>query len=123
MRKYLPMIVLCGCLQLPENGDVEDATVFHWENEHATMEKFISDHKGCLGIKKQTQKNRMQGLLSPMEPDNIPQWDNLWATFESRGYRETGQRIAFSLPSGEAPLMHNYQSCMEGIGYKITYRR
>ena len=124
MRKGLALLLLLtACMSLPDNGDIEDATVYHWENEHATMEKFIADHKKCLGADKTPRPTRMHGLLAPMEPSNIPVWDSVWATFESRGYKEAGQRIAFSTPSSGTAGLHNYQTCMEGMNYRLTYMR
>jgi len=105
------------------NGSLDDATVYHWEHDHATMSKFVQDHKNCLGSTGSGQRSRFANMLSPMEPATVPQWDSLWATFESRGHREVGQRIAFSIPSGESGQLHSYRGCMEAFGYRITYKR
>jgi hypothetical protein len=115
---------LVSCSFYPDNGDIENAFVFHWAHEHATMSKFVTDHKGCLGVKGRVTRGQLDNMLTPMEPMTVPKWDDMWATFESRGYREAGQRIAFSIPSNTgAPMLSSYQTCMEDIGYKLTYRR
>ena len=101
-----------------------DATVYHWEHDHVTMSRFVQDHKRCLGLDgRRGERSRWAQWLNPMEPATVPQWDGLWATFESRGYREAGQRIAFSVPSGQTAHIHRYRECMEGRGYRLTYRR
>jgi hypothetical protein len=124
MRKFIPLILLAACMGQPDNGSLDDATVYHWENDNVTMAKFIHDHKNCLGVGNSTgQRSRIANILSPMEPATIPKWDGLWATFESREHREVGQRIAFSVPSGESGQLHNYRGCMENLGYRLTYRR
>ncbi|MDR3126453.1 MAG: hypothetical protein LBT92_02370 [Rickettsiales bacterium] len=127
MRRGTNKILLaaaCACSFYPDNGDLENAFIFHWTHDNVTMEKFVVDHKGCLGVKGRVARNQLDNMLTPMEPMTVPKWDDMWATFESRGYREAGQRIAFSIPSGtSAPMLGSYQTCMQDIGYKLTYRR
>ncbi|MDR2098702.1 MAG: hypothetical protein LBO78_01595 [Rickettsiales bacterium] len=123
-RSIAVAAVVSGCMAVPVPGDVEDSEVFHWEKETVTMEKFISDHKACLGVKNAAPRSRMENLLNPMEPYTMPKWDGMWATFESRGYRETGQRVAFSIPSsGGGTMTGQYRKCMLNLGYALTYKR
>lgn len=116
---------LAGCLTVPVPGDIDMAEVFHWENEYATMGKFVQDHKTCLGVTQHTQhKSRMKTLVNPMDPMTMPQWDGMWATFESREYKEGGQRIAVSIPSNSsAALSAQYKPCMLAKNYRLTYKR
>lgn len=115
---------MAGCNAFPSNGDINNATVFHWENDYVTMAKFIEDHKGCLGVKGMQIKTQMSNLFNNMKPTTIPKWDGLWVTFESRDYREVGQRIAFSVPSsGANDGINNYKKCMLDSGYRLTYKR
>ena len=118
------LLAACDAQSLHDRGSLDDATVYHWENDKVTMNKFVTDHKRCLGTDGSTgQRSRIAEIISPMEPSTVPQWDSIWATFESREYREAGQRIAFSVPSGEGGQLHRYRECMENLGYRITYRR
>ena len=118
------MIMVLGACSIPTRGEIENATVYHWENNNVVMAKFIQDHKACLGVKYTQPKSRIQSLMDPMTPYTIPRWDGLWATFESRGYREVGQRIAFSIPSNTSiGLESSYKKCMLNLGYKLTYKR
>ena len=118
------LVGLVACMTFPTNGDINNATVFHWENDYVVMAKFIEDHKGCLGVKGVQVKSQMSNLFNNMKPATVPKWDGLWATFESRDYREVGQRIAFSLPnSGANDNMNNYKKCMLDLGYRLTYKR
>ena len=119
----IPMIFLEAC-SIPTRGEIENATVYHWENPNVVMAKFIEDHKACLGIKYTKPKSRIQSLMDPMTPYTIPKWDGMWATFESRSHREVGQRIAFSVPSNSsANLESAYKKCMLNLGYRLTYKR
>ena len=116
--------ILSGCLAFPVPGSLEDAHVFHWENEYVVMAKFIEDHKACLGVKGVQPQTQMSNIFNNMKPKTVPKWDSLWATFESHDYREVGQRIAFSIPSdGGNSNPNNYRHCMEELGYRLTYKR
>ena len=118
------MIGMAGCAVYPSNGDVNNATVFHWENDYVVMAKFIEDHKGCLGVKGTPVRSQMSNLFNNMKPMTVPKWDGLWATFESRDYREVGQRVAFSVPSsGANDNVNHYKKCMLDLGYRLTYKR
>ncbi|MDR1009294.1 MAG: hypothetical protein LBL52_03515 [Rickettsiales bacterium] len=124
MKRLLILALLGACYTLPDNGNLEEATVFHWENEQVTLPKFITDHKGCLGLKGRPQRNSMESLLYSTEPMTVPRWDSLWATFESRGYKEAGQRMSFSIPSGLGdPEINGYKTCMKDLGYRLTFMR
>lgn len=127
-NKFIIVLVclmgLSACGSVPVPGNIDDATVFHWENNYVVMEKFIQDHKGCLGVGHTKPRSRMQNLMNPMDPYTIPKWDGMWATFESRSHKETGQRIAFSLPSNSSvSLTNSYRKCMTNLGYYLTYKR
>ena len=116
--------ILSGCLSFPVPGSLEDAQVFHWENDYVVMAKFIEDHKACLGVKGMQAKSQMSNIFNNMKPKTVPKWDSLWATFESHDYKEAGQRIAFSIPSdGGNANPGNYKRCMEELGYRLTYKR
>ena len=118
------ILSISSCNSFPYNGDINNATVYHWENDYVTMKQFIADHKLCLGIKGNYIGSQAQNIFNNMKPRTIPQWDNLWATFESRDFREAGQRISFSLPSeGSSNSFNSYKKCMETVGYNLTYRR
>jgi hypothetical protein len=120
----LSAALLSGCMSPPVPGDIDEAEVFHWQNDTVTMEKFIKDHKACLGVKHSSPRSRMQNLFNPMDPYTMPKWDGMWATFESRGYRETGQRVAFSIPSsGGGTMTGQYRRCMLDMGYSLAYKR
>lgn len=117
------MLILAAC-SIPTRGEIDNATVYHWENNNVTMEKFIQDHKACLGVKYTKPKSRIQNLIDPMTPYTIPRWDGMWATFESRSHREVGQRIAFSIPSNSSTGLESaYKKCMINFGYRLTYKR
>lgn len=119
----VPLCILSAC-SIPTRGEIENATVYHWENNNVVTAKFIQDHKACLGVKYTKPKSRIQNLLDPMTPYTIPKWDGMWATFESRGHREVGQRIAFSIPSNSSSgLESQYKKCMMNLGYRLTYKR
>ena len=121
---FVLVLLLPGCLTFPVPGNLDDAQVFHWENENVIMAKFITDHKSCLGVKGNKPKTQMSNIFNNMKPNTVPKWDGLWATFESRDYREAGQRIAFSVPSdGGNAIGNNYKRCMENLGYRLTYKR
>ena len=121
---FLTGIFLSSCNSFPYNGDINNATVYHWENDYVTMKQFITDHKLCLGVKGNYVGSQEQNIFNNMKPRTIPRWDNLWATFESRDFREAGQRISFSLPSeGGSNSFNSYKKCMETAGYNLTYRR
>ena len=127
-NKYIKYTLIAlgfsGCLSFPVPGNLDDAQVFHWENEYVVMAKFIEDHKACLGVKGPQTKSQMSNLFNNMKPKTVPKWDSLWATFESHDYREVGQRIAFSIPSdGGNSNTNNYKHCMENLGYRLTYKR
>ena len=127
-RKYtkllVPTLILNACLAFPTPGSLEDAQVFHWENSYVTMEKFIQDHKACLGVRGIQTKTQAANIFNNMKPKTVPKWDGLWATFESRSHKEAGQRIAFSIPSeGGNSNGNNYKRCMMDTGYRLTYRR
>jgi len=120
----LASLFLANCATFPDNGKVDESFVFHWVNEKVTMPKFIEDHKRCLGVEGKSKRSQFMDILTPMEPMTVPRWDSMWATFESRGFREAGQRISFSIPSGTAmPQINAYQECMEKLEYRLTYRR
>lgn len=120
----LGVACVVGCTTFYANGDINNATVFHWENDYVVIAKFIEDHKGCLGVKGMPVKTQMSNLFNNMKPATVPKWDGLWATFESRNYREVGQRIAFSVPSsGANDNINNYKKCMLDLGYRLTYKR
>ena len=124
ISSYLSILFLYSCNSFPYNGDINDAHIFHWEHDYVTMNKFIQDHKACLGVKGVKIGAQAQNLFNNMKPRTIPQWDTLWATFESRDYKEAGQRIAFSIPNeGSMDSKDNYRKCMENIGYSLTYKR
>ena len=124
LKYALVVFELSGCASFPVPGNLDDAQVFHWENEYVVMAKFIEDHKACLGVKGPQTKSQMSNLFNNMKPKTVPKWDSLWATFESHDYREIGQRIAFSIPSdGGNGNTNNYKHCMENLGYKLTYKR
>lgn len=128
MLKYYKTLLfalgVCGCMAFPTHGDINEAHVFHWENDYVVMAKFIEDHKSCLGVRGVQTKTQMSNIFNNMKPSTVPQWDGLWATFESRNYREVGQRIAFSVPSdGANDNVNNYQKCMLDLGYRLTYKR
>ena len=115
---------LTGCLAFPTPGNIEDANVFHWENNYVTTGKFIQDHKSCLGVRGQQTKTQGSNIFNNMKPKTVPKWDGLWATFESRDFKEAGQRIAYSIPSeGGNSNMSNYKKCMISLGYNLTYKR
>ena len=117
-------VLLSACNSFPYNGDINNATVYHWENDYVTMGQFITDHKLCLGVKGPNIGSQAGNIFNNMKPKTIPKWDNLWATFESRDFREAGQRISFSLPSeGGSNSFNSYRKCMETAGYNLTYRR
>ncbi|MBN2675666.1 MAG: hypothetical protein JXR30_00240 [Alphaproteobacteria bacterium] len=113
-------LFLCGCWGFQE-GSLDDADVFHWENETVTMSQFVRDHKHCLGApERATRPNRIQKFLLPNKPYTIAKWDSLWATFESRQYGETGQRISLSIPSqGGYDSPNSYRRCMIRKGYLL----
>ena len=126
--KYLKYSVLSlalsACLSFPVPGNIDDAQVFHWENENVVMAKFIQDHKACLGVRGNQPKSQASNIFNNMKPRTVPTWDSLWATFESNDYREAGQRIAFSIPSdGGNSNTTTYQRCMKELGYRLTYKR
>ncbi|MBD5405377.1 hypothetical protein HDR59_02395 [bacterium] len=119
----IPVLLLAAC-SIPTRGEIENANVYHWENNNVVMAKFIEDHKACLGVKYTKPRSRIQNLMDPMTPYTIPKWDGMWATFESRGHREVGQRIAFSVPSNTSVgLESSYKKCMINLGYRLTYKR
>ncbi len=127
-NKYFKLLIytlfLNGCLAFPTPGNLDDAHVFHWENNYVTMEKFIDDHKSCLGVRGIQTKTQASNIFNNMKPKTVPKWDSLWATFESRSYKEAGQRIAFSIPSeGGNGNANNYRRCMLDLGYYLTYKR
>ena len=115
MKKGLLLVAvfLSGCWGF-QQGSLDDADLFNWENESVTMAQFVRDHKKCLGAPdRPTQQNRLQKFLLPQKPYTIPKWDGLWATFESRQYGETGQRISLSVPSGTGyAAPSSYRRCM-----------
>lgn len=128
INKYIPVSVcllsLMGCLSIPAPGNIDDAQVFHWENDYVVMAKFIEDHKACLGVRGNRARSQSSNIFNNMKPRTIPKWDSLWATFESRSHREVGQRIAFSIPSdGGNSNASNYKKCMLDLGYRLTYKR
>ncbi|MCL2439198.1 MAG: hypothetical protein FWD15_01660 [Alphaproteobacteria bacterium] len=120
----LGLLLLSACYTVPDQGDLDDATVYHWENEFITMEQFVRDHKACLGVQKTRRRNSFENLLYGHEPEVVPRWDSLWATFESRGFQEAGQRVMFSIPAGQGDVkLHNYRACMIGRGYRLAFLR
>ncbi len=124
IKNYSWLILVSACNNFPYNGDINNANIFHWEHDYVVMAKFITDHKGCLGVKGVKIGSQAQNIFNNMKPKTIPQWDSLWATFESRDYREAGQRIAFSIPNdGSTDSNNSYRKCMENLGYHLTYRR
>ena len=56
------LVGLVACMTFPTNGDINNATVFHWENDYVVMAKFIEDHKGCLGVRGVQVKSQMYNL-------------------------------------------------------------
>ena len=126
INKYITISIisiLYGCNSFPYNGNIKDAYIFHWEHDYVVMGKFIEDHKNCLGIKEPNIGSQAGNIFNNMKPKTIPKWDSLWATFESRSYKEAGQRIAFSVPNEGAEGRNSYQQCMENLGYHLTYKR
>jgi len=117
-------IVLCGmlsgCFGI-QSGSLDDADVFHWENDYATFPQFVQDHKRCLGVTDNpTPYSRFQKLLMPYRPYTVPKWDSIWATFESRGGAETSQRIALSVVSNSGfDSPSSYRKCMLKTGYYL----
>ena len=112
-RILILLLFLGGCWGM-QQGSLEDADLFHWENDHVTMRQFVRDHKKCLGApERAVRPSRIQKFLLPYKPYTVPRWDWLWATFESKQYGETGQRISLSVPSnGGYSSPDRYRRCM-----------
>ncbi len=124
LRKTLIVFSLAACNAIPVPGNVDDAEVFHWENDYVVMAKFVEDHKLCFGVKQQRVKTQMGNLFGNMRPATVPKWDGIWSTFESRSHREVGQRISFSMPNDGGSYNPNaYRQCMIDLGYRLTYKR
>lgn len=114
------LLFLTGCWGA-QQGSLDDADVFHWENETVTMRQFVRDHKKCLGApERATRPSRIQKFLLPYKPYTVAKWDSLWATFESRRYGEVGQRISLSVPSNTGYASANsYRRCMLRKNYAL----
>jgi hypothetical protein len=114
------VFALTGCYAPPSKTYIENAEIYHWYHEYATLAKFVQDHKACLGVFEIKPRSRMSKFLNPMQPYTIPQWDGMWSTFQSRDTDEIGQRVAFSTPSNQSTnSMRKYRICMLKKNYSL----
>lgn len=122
--KNLPiilMLLLAACSNA-NRGNLDNATVLHWENESVTQDRFITDHKACLGINRDLEepRSRLATLLMPGQVRSLPEWDGLWVTFQSNEYQGIGQRVMVSAPSNmSSNSVGTYRRCMFGKGYLL----
>lgn len=119
-------VFLTSCLTPPSKTRYEDnigeSTVFHWQNDFVTFPRFVEDHKYCLGIKSSNIRSQIDKILSPLTPYNVPKWDGIWATFESRSYTDSGQRISVSTPPRHGHVRPaKYKKCMVKKKYRLIY--
>ncbi len=121
IKKLLIVFLLSGCFGF-QKGDISNADVFHWENDKVTIGQFVVDHKQCLGVYgAPAQQSSWQKMLLPFKPYTVPQWDSIWATFENRDTQETGQRIAYSVPSNSGYASpSSYRKCMMKRDYYLV---
>ena len=118
---FLLIALLVGCSS-PNSGSIDNATILNWENEQVTMEQFVRDHKGCLGITKPDHmpRSRLAKLISPNQSAQMPDWDGLWVTFQSNEYPDVGQRALMSVPNNStSKSVGAYRKCMFRRGYLL----
>lgn len=116
------MPALLFACSAPNRGDLDNATVLHWENETVTQSQFVKDHKACLGIKRDINqpRSRFSQILMPEQVQTLPEWDGLWVTFQSNEFQGVGQRVLLSAPSNmSSNTVGTYRRCMFGKGYLL----
>ncbi|MCL2338571.1 MAG: hypothetical protein FWC51_01285 [Proteobacteria bacterium] len=125
MKKYL-LFALCSLLfaacSSPNAGTIDNATILNWENEMVTTDRFVHDHKYCLGITDPSYapQSRLAKLLMPNSGNQMPDWNGLWVTFQSNEATETGQRVLMSIPPNTASKsIGAYRKCMFQKGYLL----
>ena len=115
------LLSLAACAS-PNRGNIDNATILHWENERVTKEQFVRDHKGCLGVTRPAHqpRNRVAKLLMPNAQNQMPNWEGLWVTFQSNENRDIPQRFLMSTPTGTTSKSTGaYRKCMFNKGYLL----
>ena len=118
------LVFVYGCSS-PNSGNIDNATVLHWEKENVTMEQFVRDHRSCLGVTRPAHmpRSRISKLLMPNQAANMPDWEGLWVSFQSNEHTDTGQRALMSVPPGTASKsVGAYRKCMFRRGYLLRAR-
>ena len=89
------------------------------------MERFVRDHKDCLGVTRPAHmpRSRVSKLLMPNQMAQMPNWDGMWVTFQSNEFKDVGQRALMSVPPGTASKsVGAYRKCMFRKGYLLRRR-
>ena len=123
MKRLLAFLLpaLCACSS-PNSGNIDNATILHWENESVTSEQFVKDHKGCLGVDKPSHmpRSRAAKLLMPNSGGQMPNWEGMWVTFQSNENTDIPQRYLMSSPPGTtSKSLGAYRKCMFRKGYLL----
>jgi len=114
-------VIVAACSS-PNRGDIDNATILHWENDAVTKEQFVRDHKGCLGVTRPAHmpRSRAAQLLMPNQGGQMPNWEGLWVTFQSNENRDIPQRFLMSVPPGtSSKSVGAYRKCMFRRGYLL----
>jgi len=116
---FVVIITACGG---PRRGNIDNATILHWENDAVTTEQFVRDHNGCLGVTRPAHqpRGRMAQLVMPTPGAQMVNWEGLWVTFQSNENKDIPQRFLMSVPSGTASKSTGaYRKCMFRRGYLL----